>query len=51
MLAPARVWLSHSDASIKPARAQGDRPLGLFMCSVFERRGYMEGFDWLANHI
>jgi len=30
---------------------KGDRPLGLFMCSVFERRGYIEGFDWLSQHI
>jgi len=30
---------------------KGDRPLGLFMCSVFERRGYMEGFDWLSQHL
>jgi len=30
---------------------KGDRPLGLFMCSVFERRGYLEGFDWLSQHI
>ena len=35
-----------------PHRAQGsDRPIGLYMCSVFERRGYAEGFDWLAQYV
>ena len=27
------------------------RPVGLYLCSIFERRGYMEGFDWLGSHI
>jgi len=27
------------------------RPIGLYLCSIFERRGYQEGFDWLSSHI
>lgn len=27
------------------------RPLGLYMCSVFERRGYPEGFEWLSKNM
>ena len=26
----------------------GERPLKLFMCSVFQKTGFGEGFDWLA---
>ena len=29
----------------------GSRPLRLFMCSVFERRGYLEGFQWLGDQL
>jgi len=32
-------------------QAGSARPVGLYLCSIFERRGYMEGFDWLATHI
>ena len=24
---------------------------GLYLCSIFERRGYMEGFEWLSQYI
>ena len=24
---------------------------GLYLCSIFERRGYMEGFDWMAQYM
>jgi len=27
------------------------RPIGLYLCSIFERRGYMEGFDWMSQYI
>ena len=33
------------------AQSGSTRPVGLYLCSIFERRGYMEGFDWLAQHI
>jgi len=33
------------------AQSGSDRPVGLYMCSVFERRGYAEGFDWLSQYI
>ena len=33
------------------AQTGGQRPIGLYLCSIFERRGYMEGFDWLASFI
>jgi len=33
------------------AQSGSTRPIGLYLCSIFERRGYMEGFDWLASHI
>jgi len=33
------------------AQSGSARPIGLYLCSIFERRGYMEGFDWLATHI
>ena len=33
------------------AQSGSTRPIGLYLCSIFERRGYMEGFEWLGNHI
>ena len=33
------------------AQSGSPRPVGLYLCSIFERRGYMEGFDWLGQHI
>ena len=32
-------------------REGSGRQLQLQMCSVFEKRGFKEGFDWLAQHI
>ncbi len=33
------------------AQSGSDRPVGLYMCSVFERRGYAEGFEWLSQYV
>ena len=32
-------------------RSGSGRQLHLQMCSVFEKRGFTEGFDWLSQHI
>ena len=32
-------------------RSGDGRQLHLQMCSVFEKRGFKEGFDWLSQHI
>ena len=32
-------------------RSGDGRQLHLQMCSVFEKRGFKEGFDWLSKHI
>ena len=32
-------------------RQGSGRKLQLQMCSVFEKRGFKEGFDWLSKHI
>ncbi len=29
----------------------GTRPVQLFMCSIFKRSGYADGFKWLANYL
>ena len=31
--------------------ADGTRPIQVFMCSVFKRSGYADGFKWLANYL
>lgn len=33
------------------AQGEAARPIGLYMCSIFERRGYTEGFDWMSQYI
>ena len=33
------------------AQTGSARPIGLYLCSIFERRGYEEGFEWLSAHI
>jgi len=30
---------------------QGARPLEVFMCSIIQRQGYCEGFEWLARFL
>ena len=32
-------------------QAGSSRPIGLFLCSIFERRGYAEGFEWLGQYL
>ena len=32
-------------------RSGSGRAVQLVMCSVFEKRGFKEGFDWLSKHI
>ena len=39
------------DELAQTAQTGSPRPIGLYLCSIFERRGYMEGFDWLSSHI
>ena len=50
-LSPPRA-LSDAPRGARLSRRQGsDRKLQLVMCSVFEKRGFKEGFDWLSQHI
>jgi len=42
-------WGLGLDALSRPAPTQPPRPLQLFMCSIFEGRGFPEGLEWLAS--
>ena len=33
------------------AQAGSQRPVGLYLCSIFERRGYDQGFEWLSTYM
>uniref|UniRef100_A0A6S9SEX7 Small COPII coat GTPase SAR1 n=1 Tax=Chrysotila carterae TaxID=13221 RepID=A0A6S9SEX7_CHRCT len=44
-------WSLGLDALCRPAPGQAPRPIQLFMCSVFEGRGFPEGLEWLASKV
>jgi len=38
-------------ATGKSKAPEGVRPLELYMCSIVEKQGFAEGFQWLSQHI
>jgi len=43
--------LTGKQASAKDLKEKKIRPMELFMCSVINKMGYKQGFEWLGNYI